>query len=113
MYTTQAVVEADRTLDNLTIANEKLRVDIEKWTDAKDQEVSDLCCTFADNHIDYHQKVEKLLQPLCSPYSNLAKCGLQSGTDGLDIFRKVPAKFGPKICLHFEVQCCSSFAVLQ
>ncbi len=53
----QAVMEADRTLDNLTIANEKLRVDIEKWKEAKDQEISNLCCTFADNHIDYHQKV--------------------------------------------------------
>ena len=60
MYTfacTQAVVEADRTLDNLTIANEKLRVDIEKWQEAKDQEMASLCSTFADNHINYHQKV--------------------------------------------------------
>ena len=55
----QAVVDADRTLDNLAIANEKLRVDIEKWKEAKDHEMSELCTTFADNHISYHKRVSR------------------------------------------------------
>ncbi len=55
--TTQAGVEAERTLDDLSIANEQLRVDIEKWKDAKDGEIASLMTTFADNHINHHRKV--------------------------------------------------------
>lgn len=52
----KAGVEAERTLDDLSIANEQLRVDIEKWKDAKDGEIASLMTTFADNHINHHRK---------------------------------------------------------
>lgn len=50
-------MEAERTLDDLSIANEQLRVDVEKWREAKDKEMAKLMTTFADNHINYHRKV--------------------------------------------------------
>ena len=56
-YYMQAGVEAERTLDDLSVANEQLRVDIEKWREAKNREMGQLMQTFADNHITYHQKV--------------------------------------------------------
>ena len=50
-------MEAERTLDDLSIANEQLRVDIEKWKEAKNKELGKVMSVFADNHIAYHQKV--------------------------------------------------------
>lgn len=50
-------MEAERTLDDLSVANEELRVDVEKWKEAKDKEMAELMTTFADNHINYHTKV--------------------------------------------------------
>ena len=38
-------------------ANEELRVDVEKWHEAKNKEVCQIMRQAADNHIDYHQKV--------------------------------------------------------
>ena len=53
----QAGVEAERTLDDLSVANEQLRVDLEKWKEAKDKELGKVMGTFADNHINHHTKV--------------------------------------------------------
>jgi hypothetical protein len=50
-------VEAERTLDDLSVANEQLRVDVEKWKEAKDEEMVKLMTTFSNNHISYHNKV--------------------------------------------------------
>ena len=50
-------MEAERTLDDLSIANEQLRVDIEKWKEAKNKELGKVMSVFADNHIAYNQKV--------------------------------------------------------
>ena len=50
-------MEAERTLDDLSIANKQLRVDIEKWKEAKNKELGKVMSVFADNHIAYHQKV--------------------------------------------------------
>ena len=50
-------MEAERTLDDLSIANEQLRVDVEKWKEEKDKDITNLMTTFADNHINHHQKV--------------------------------------------------------
>ena len=50
-------MEAERTLDDLSIANEQLRVDIEKWKETKNKELGKVMSVFADNHIAYHQKV--------------------------------------------------------
>jgi len=61
MYTSclahQASLEADKALDDLSQANEMLRVDIEKWGGSKDREVATLMKNVANDHIDYHQKV--------------------------------------------------------
>ena len=53
----QAGIAAERSLDVLTHANEQLRVDIEKWHEATNKEMSHLMRDVADNHIEYHQKV--------------------------------------------------------
>lgn len=53
----QAGVAAERSLDALTRANEKLRVDVEKWHEATNKEMSQLMREVADNHVEYHQKV--------------------------------------------------------
>ena len=53
----QVGVEAERSLDELSVANEKLRVDIEKWTEAKDRELGELMTHWASNNISYHNKV--------------------------------------------------------
>ncbi len=53
----QVGVEAERSLDELSVANEKLRVDIEKWSDAKDKELKDIMTHWAQNHVDFHNKV--------------------------------------------------------
>jgi len=50
-------VEAERSLDELSVANEKLRVDIEKWTDAKDKELGGAMTDWANNNVNYHNKV--------------------------------------------------------
>lgn len=41
----------------MTQANEQLRVDLEKWHEATNKEMSQLMREVADNHIGYHQKV--------------------------------------------------------
>ena len=48
---------ADKALDDLSQANEELRVDIDKWKEAKDKEVSSLMRKVSDDHINFHQKV--------------------------------------------------------
>ena len=53
----QASVLADKALDDLSQANEELRVDIDKWKEAKDKEVSSLMRKVSDDHINFHQKV--------------------------------------------------------
>ena len=53
----QAGLAAERALDGLSQANEQLRVDIEKWHEAKNREVSKLMRQVSDNHVNYHQKV--------------------------------------------------------
>ena len=53
----QAGVAAERSLDALTRANEQLRVDVEKWHEATNKEMSQLMREVADNHVEYHQKV--------------------------------------------------------
>ena len=37
-----------------------LRVDIEKWGEAKNKEMCSLMKHVADSHIDYHQKVSSM-----------------------------------------------------
>ena len=39
------------------MANEMLRVDIEKWREAKNVEMRRLMVQSADDHVQYHQKV--------------------------------------------------------
>ena len=58
-------MEAERTLDDLSIANEQLRVDIEKWKEAKNKELGKVMSVFADNHIAYHQRVWLELLYVC------------------------------------------------
>ena len=53
----QIGVAAEKALDNLAQANEALRVDIEKWREAKDIELGVVMRRVADGHIKYHQKV--------------------------------------------------------
>lgn len=53
----QAGIAAERSLDAMTQANEQLRVDLEKWHEATNKEMSQLMREVADNHIGYHQKV--------------------------------------------------------
>lgn len=53
----QAGIAAERSLDAMTQANEQLRVDLEKWHEAANKEMSQLMREVADNHIGYHQKV--------------------------------------------------------
>ena len=53
----QASVVADKVLDDLSQANEELRVDIDKWKESKDREVNRLMRKVADDHVDFHQKV--------------------------------------------------------
>ena len=48
---------ADRALDSLSQANEELRVDIDKWKEAKDREINRLMRKVSDDHINFHQKV--------------------------------------------------------
>ena len=57
-------MEAERSLDELSVANEKLRVDIEKWTDAKDRELRDMMTHWAGNHVNYHNKVGEGENPI-------------------------------------------------
>ena len=61
-------VAAEKALDNLAQANEALRVDIEKWREAKDIELGVVMRRVADGHIKYHQKCfeewEKVLHAL-------------------------------------------------
>lgn len=53
-----AGVLAETALDKLTQANEQLRVDVEKWQEAKDIQWSAVMREWAGNHINYHQKVQ-------------------------------------------------------
>jgi len=53
----KAGIAAERSLDAMTQANEQLRVDLEKWHEAANKEMSQLMREVADNHIGYHQKV--------------------------------------------------------
>ena len=48
---------AEKAQDQLSQANEQLRVDVEKWHGAKNKEVCQLMRQFATNHMEYHQKV--------------------------------------------------------
>lgn len=48
---------AEKAHDELSQANEQLRVDIEKWHEAKNKEVCQFMRQFATNHREYHQKV--------------------------------------------------------
>ena len=50
-------IYADKALDDLSRANEMLRVDIEKWGASKDREMCSLMKHLGDSHITYHQKV--------------------------------------------------------
>jgi len=64
----KAGIAAERSLDAMTQANEQLRVDLEKWHEATNKEMSQLMREVADNHIGYHQKCfdewEKMLKLL-------------------------------------------------
>ena len=53
----QSSVMADKALDELSRANEELRVDIDKWKEAKDREINSLMRKVADDHINFHQQV--------------------------------------------------------
>lgn len=48
---------AEKAQDQLSQANEQLRVDIEKWHEAKNKEICQFMRQFATNHMEYHQKV--------------------------------------------------------
>ena len=50
-------MEAEQSPDELSVANEKLQVDIEKWTDVKDTELRDMMTHWAGNHVNYHNMV--------------------------------------------------------
>ncbi len=66
----QASLDAEKALDDLSKVNEMLRVDIEKWGEAKDREMCSLMTNFADSHITYHQKVSMMLVCIfCCTYS--------------------------------------------
>jgi hypothetical protein len=47
---------AEKAQDQLSQANEQLRVDVEKWHEAKNKEVCQFMRQFATNHMEYHQK---------------------------------------------------------
>jgi sorting nexin-1/2 len=47
---------AEKAQDQLSQANEELRVDVEQWHEAKNKEVCHFMRQFASNHVDYHQK---------------------------------------------------------
>ena len=53
----QVELAAKKAQDQLSQANEELRVDVEKWHEAKNKEVCQLMRQFANNHVEYHQKV--------------------------------------------------------
>ena len=53
----QVELAAEKAQDQLSRANEELRVDVEKWHEAKNKEVCQFMRQFASNHVDYHQKV--------------------------------------------------------
>lgn len=57
---------SERNVDELSRANEELRVDIDKWKEAKDREMNKLMKKVADNHIDFHQKVSTTIVTLCT-----------------------------------------------
>ena len=52
-------MEAENALDLLTKANEGLRVDTEKWLEAKDYQWLALMQEWAGYHINFHRKVRK------------------------------------------------------
>ena len=64
MDLSSAGVVAESALDKLTQANEQLRVDIEKWHEAKDVQWSAVMRNWAGNHVNYHQKVSKEISAL-------------------------------------------------
>lgn len=53
----QVGLVAEKAQDQLSQANEQLRVDVEKWHEAKNKEVCQFMRQFAINHMEYHQKV--------------------------------------------------------
>lgn len=57
LYRDQVGLAAEKAHDELSQANEQLRVDIEKWHEAKNKEVCQFMRQFATNHREYHQKV--------------------------------------------------------
>lgn len=57
MELSSAGVVAETALDKLTQANEQLRVDIEKWHEAKNIQWSAVMREWAGHHVNYHQKV--------------------------------------------------------
>lgn len=58
----QVELAAEKAQDQLSQANEELRVDMEKWHEAKNKEVCQFMRQFASNHVDYHQKVQSQIQ---------------------------------------------------
>lgn len=75
---------AEKALDNLSQANEQLRVDIEKWHEAKNREISSLMRQVADHHVDYHEKcfnewdkALKMLKTLGTPEREEAEEGVE------------------------------------
>lgn len=57
LYCDQVELAAEKAHDDLSQANEQLRVDMEKWHEAKNKEVCQIMRQFATNHREYHQKV--------------------------------------------------------
>ena len=66
---------AEKAQDELSQANEQLRVDVEKWHEAKNKEVCQFMRQFANNHMEYHQKV------LHSPGFNVHMLYTENGED--------------------------------
>lgn len=60
----QVELAAEKAQDQLSQANEELRVDMEKWHEAKNKEVCQFMRQFASNHVDYHQKVYTVPDPV-------------------------------------------------
>ena len=58
----QVEFSAKQATEQLSKANEQLRVDVSQWHEAKNKEVSHFMRQFAANHMDYHQKVSALHQ---------------------------------------------------
>ena len=52
---------AEQAQDKLAHSNEQLRVDIEKWKEAKDVELKSIFVNWADNQIQYHERVSNIL----------------------------------------------------